>query len=138
MVVVSSTSDKVQHATTRLQEVIKDQNLPGVVKGETLDVKDEGQVKKFFTNLGEVNHVVFTSGDALKVAFKDEDIANLKRSMPFTSHTLFGFIDNLFSCMGSSLLGSDLSGSARKDQGWWVFDAHWRYEDPSQPISVFH
>lgn len=78
VVIASSTSSRVQNATKRLQEAIKEQNLPGTVKGEIVDARDAEQLKKFFSDLGEVDHVVFTSGDLLHIGFKGEDITKLE------------------------------------------------------------
>ena len=81
VIIASSTPGKVQNATTRLQEAVKEGNLPGTVKGETVDVKDAEQVKNFFADLGQIDHVVFTAGDYFNIGFKNEDIENLKRSI---------------------------------------------------------
>ncbi|KZS93807.1 short-chain dehydrogenase/reductase SDR [Sistotremastrum niveocremeum HHB9708] len=78
VVVASSTSEKVTRTLARLTETTKQHNLGGRVTGKTLDIGNADEVKKFFAEIGEIDHVVITSGDNLKNGFKGVDLETLK------------------------------------------------------------
>lgn len=59
VVIASSNADRVRNAVDRL----KAHKLPGEVRGQVLDASDSAAVKDFATNIGAVDHVVWTSGD---------------------------------------------------------------------------
>ncbi|KAF8169804.1 short-chain dehydrogenase/reductase SDR [Pholiota molesta] len=63
VVIASSNTERVSKAVERLQA----HNLPGAVRGEVLDAKDDAAIKEFVVRLGEVDHIVWTSGDKSKV-----------------------------------------------------------------------
>lgn len=80
VIVVSSTTDKVSDAVKRLTAIATEHRLNGTVTGSNLDVGSAEDVKKFFKKIGEIDHVVYTSGDALKLGFKDVDLGTLKET----------------------------------------------------------
>lgn len=60
VVIASSSAERVSKAVERL----KAHTFPGAVRGEVLDAKDDAAIKdKFVVRLGEVDHIVWTSGD---------------------------------------------------------------------------
>ena len=78
VIVASSSQDKVNKALERLQEALKSgsdgQTLPGVVSGEVVDARDGASVKDLVARVGEVDHLVWTSGDALRLGFPNVEI----------------------------------------------------------------
>ncbi|WP_240420391.1 SDR family oxidoreductase [Paenibacillus periandrae] len=58
LVVVSSKKEKVDRAVSR---------LPEGTEGYAVDLTNEEQVKKFFSNIGEFDHLVFTAGDPVMI-----------------------------------------------------------------------
>ncbi|KZS93790.1 short-chain dehydrogenase/reductase SDR [Sistotremastrum niveocremeum HHB9708] len=81
VIVASSTPEKVTKTVARLEETTTKNNLSGKVTGKTLDVSNSDQVKKFFAEIGELDHVVITSGDKLKLGFKGVDLETLKSAL---------------------------------------------------------
>lgn len=63
VIIGSSSSEKVKNATQRLRSKTgaKESQIDGVV----IDVKDLTAVEKTIRGLGVINHLAFTSGDAL-------------------------------------------------------------------------
>lgn len=76
--IVSSNQAKVDDALQRLRASIAGKTVPGKLSGATLDAKDTRAVEAFFNNIGEIDHLVWTSGDKLRPGFKDIDIENYK------------------------------------------------------------
>ncbi|KOY17866.1 SDR family oxidoreductase [Paenibacillus xylanivorans] len=58
LVVVSSKKEKVDRAVSR---------LPEGTEGYAVDLTNEEQVRKFFSNIGEFDHLVFTAGDPMMI-----------------------------------------------------------------------
>lgn len=58
VVIVSSKAERVQEAI---------QSIGGDARGQAVDVSDEKAVESFFTNLGGLDHLVFTAGDSLQL-----------------------------------------------------------------------
>ena len=79
VVVASSTQARVDNAVARLREVVSEKSgLPGKVDGSVLDVKDLHAVEAFIVGLGEFDHLVWTSGNKLRMGFKDVDLETFK------------------------------------------------------------
>jgi len=60
VIVVSSSAERVKKTVERLREG-KFGN--GDIKGEFIDAKDPVALKEFIINIGEIDHVIWTSGD---------------------------------------------------------------------------
>ncbi|KIJ48770.1 hypothetical protein M422DRAFT_28234 [Sphaerobolus stellatus SS14] len=61
VLVVSSNPERVANAVKRLQNG----NFgKGEIRGEVVDAKDQEKMKAFVVGLGEVDHIVYTSGDS--------------------------------------------------------------------------
>jgi len=77
VIVASSSSEKVAAAVKRLEQAAG--SVPGKVTGKALDARSAEQVKKFFADVGEIDHMVFTSADSLKMGvFKELDLDTMK------------------------------------------------------------
>lgn len=63
VIIGSSSKEKVHDALKRLKADIAGASVPGVISGDVIDGKAEDSVKAFFDKLGEVDHLVWTSGD---------------------------------------------------------------------------
>ena len=74
VIVASSSKDKVASAVSRLEAIVAGSNLPGKIIGETVDAKDLSAIQIFFEKIGEIDHLVWTSGDALRFGFKNVDL----------------------------------------------------------------
>jgi NAD(P)-dependent dehydrogenase (short-subunit alcohol dehydrogenase family) len=58
VVIVSSNAERIQKAI---------ESVSGEVRGEAVDVSDEGAVATLFAKLGSFDHLVFTAGDSLQL-----------------------------------------------------------------------
>ena len=87
VIVASSSEDKVANAVSRLEAMLAGTNLPGKVTGEIVDAKDLSAIKTFLENIGDVDHLVWTSGDALQLGFKDIELGKQRRAFFCTSRS---------------------------------------------------
>ena len=72
VVIVSSKAERVQESI---------QSIGGDAQGQAVDVCDEKAVKRFFTNLGAFDHLVFTAGDSLQLhELADTDLKRARRA----------------------------------------------------------
>ena len=78
VIIASSSPDKVQNAIEKLEQAIGGKGLTGKISGATLNVRDLEAVKTYFANIGEIDHLIWTSGDPLKLGFPDVDITAIK------------------------------------------------------------
>jgi len=77
VIVASSTKSKVDNAVARLQKIVGDNaGLNGVVKGEVVDGTKSEEIKALFSRVGELDHVVWTSGAGIsnRSSVKDTDL----------------------------------------------------------------
>lgn len=78
VLVASSSQARVDKAVQRLREEFGGKGLPGKIEGAVLDAKDMRAVEDFMTNVGEIDHLVWTSGESVKPGFKDVDLETRK------------------------------------------------------------
>lgn len=78
VIVASSSEAKVARAIERLKTVISEQKLPAIVEGGTLDASNIDAVKTFVLGVGEIDHLVWTSGDPIKPSSLDVDLEESK------------------------------------------------------------
>lgn len=79
VIVASSTQSRIDNALARLREVLAGSpDLPGKVTGSVLDASDMSAVEAFIVGLGEFDHLVWTSGNKLRMGFKDINLETLK------------------------------------------------------------
>ena len=72
VVIVSSKAERVQESI---------QSIGGDAQGQAVDVCDEKAGKRFFTNLGAFDHLVFTAGDSLQLhELADTDLKRARRA----------------------------------------------------------
>ena len=81
VVIASANPARVQSAVQRLEQAIAGKGLPGKISSATFDVTDLPAVKDYFSSLGEIDHLIWTSGDPLKLGFPNVDITELKGSL---------------------------------------------------------
>lgn len=74
IIVASSTQAKVDSAIQRLKQISPDAK----VTGETVDARDSKSVHKLLETVGEIDHLVWTSGDKFPVTYPDLDIDTAK------------------------------------------------------------
>jgi len=70
VIVVSSTLERVELAVKRLEDASL---WSGKVRGEVVNEKDHEALKKFILGIGEMDHIVWTSGDTLHRTFPNID-----------------------------------------------------------------
>ena len=81
VIIASSSADKLAEAKMHLRE--EDGYVRGFYKGEietkVLNAKDLDSVKSVVESIGEIDHLVFTSGDHLRITpFNTTSIATMK------------------------------------------------------------
>lgn len=75
VIVASSSSEKVKSTVEKLQ---KAGSFVGKVSGATVNAKAEESVKQLMETVGEIDHLIWTSGDALQMGFPALDLATAK------------------------------------------------------------
>ena len=68
VIIGSSSSAKVESALTRLQADLQGKNVPGSLSGDVINAKDSASVRAFIAKAGEIDHLVWTSGDPLRLS----------------------------------------------------------------------
>lgn len=69
VIVASSSATKVEDAVKRLEAVISEKKLPGKIAGGVVDARNLDAVDEFTKSVGEIDHLVWSSGDALSLTF---------------------------------------------------------------------
>lgn len=68
VIVGSSSKFKVEDALKRLKVDVAKASVEGKITGDVIDAKDSASVKAFFEKIGEIDHLVWTSGDVINFA----------------------------------------------------------------------
>ena len=76
VIIASSNKAKVDNTVSRLVSEVPDAKAK--VKGEVVDVKHTKEVKNLMERVGEIDHLVWTSGEPFKLTFPDIDIDDYK------------------------------------------------------------
>lgn len=71
VIIGSSSKDKVEDAVKRLRADTASASVPGTISGDIVDGKDANSIKAFLEKAGEIDHLVWTSGDALNYVGQD-------------------------------------------------------------------
>ena len=83
VLVASSSPPRVEAAVKRLlaEPALQGQaDLTGRLTGEVLDIRDTVAVRAFFDKIGEIDHLIITSGNiSLQFEFQNADLDALKR-----------------------------------------------------------
>lgn len=66
VIIGSSSKDKVENALKRLKADVANASVEGQLVGDVVDGKEADSVKAFFEKLGDIDHLVWTSGDTLR------------------------------------------------------------------------
>ncbi|KAF8575318.1 NAD-binding protein [Ramaria rubella] len=79
VIIASSDASRVSNAVQRLEAHISTLGPgAGKVQGEVVDATDHAALKAFVERVGEMDHIVWTSGDGLKLGFPDVDVEALQ------------------------------------------------------------
>nr|WP_168508357.1 SDR family oxidoreductase [Streptomyces sp. S1D4-11]QIY95544.1 SDR family oxidoreductase [Streptomyces sp. S1D4-11] len=114
VVIASSSQDKVDRALKR---------LPDDAQGFRLNVTDEDEVREFFQQLGEFDHLVYTAGDPLQIKSFDE--TDVRQAQEFFKVRYWGAFTAArhgaaHIRKGGSIVLSSGSAGARPGKGWMV------------------
>ncbi|KZS88316.1 short-chain dehydrogenase/reductase SDR [Sistotremastrum niveocremeum HHB9708] len=63
VIIASSSAQKVDNAVNGIQAFIQQSGLIAYVTGKVLNMKDSNQIRAFFSEIGQLDHLVITSGD---------------------------------------------------------------------------
>ncbi|KAL5489718.1 hypothetical protein ACEPAI_4550 [Sanghuangporus weigelae] len=76
VIIASSSKAKVEGALVRLKNDITatGSTVEGTASGDVVDAKDSKNVKALLERVGEIDHLVWTSGDSLQTSFPDVDL----------------------------------------------------------------
>jgi len=80
VIIVSSNKQRVEDAVVRLQAAVSEAaksthlSVVGKITGDVLDVRSIAGVHEFFGKIGELDHLVWTSGDPLRLGFPNVDL----------------------------------------------------------------
>ncbi|KAL5489721.1 hypothetical protein ACEPAI_4553 [Sanghuangporus weigelae] len=76
VIIASSSQTKVEAAVARLKEDISKagSTIEGTFAGEVVDAKDTKSVRALLERVGEIDHLVWTSGEGLRVGFPNLDL----------------------------------------------------------------
>lgn len=90
VIICSSSQNKVDKALSRLKSDTSalPASVESTVSGEIVDAKDSASVKALFARVGEVDHLVWTSGDSLRLGFPDMDLDKNKGIL--NAYIIFG------------------------------------------------
>ena len=80
VIIASSSQAKVEAALGRLKNDIaaSRSTVEGSVSGEVVDAGDSASVKALLARVGEIDHLVWTSGDSLRTKFPEADLETNK------------------------------------------------------------
>ena len=68
VIIASSSKSKVDAAVARLNsELSKVGGIKGTVSGDVVDARETKNVKELVDRVGEIDHLVWTSGDPLRI-----------------------------------------------------------------------
>jgi len=67
VILASSSQEKVTNAVGRLGAALQGKAVAGKVEGEVVDAKDNASVRALMQRVGEIDHLVWTSGDPLRL-----------------------------------------------------------------------
>ncbi|KAL5511057.1 hypothetical protein ACEPAH_4272 [Sanghuangporus vaninii] len=76
VITASSSKAKEEAALVRLKDdtTVAGSTVEGTASGEVVDARDSKNVKELLERVGEIDHLVWTSGDSLRTSFPDMDL----------------------------------------------------------------
>lgn len=76
VIIASSTPAKLESALGRLRKDVSASGatVEGSVEGEVVDARSSDSIRALLAKVGEVDHLVWTSGDGLRLGFPDMDL----------------------------------------------------------------
>lgn len=84
VLIASSSRAKVDTAVARLlaEPALQSQSLQGRVSGDVIDLKDTQEVAAFFEKIGEIDHLIVTSGTVSTIVdFRADDLTKFKGAL---------------------------------------------------------
>lgn len=112
VIIVSSNQQRVNKALAE---------LPGSAQGVTIDLTDEQEVKNFFINLGNFDHLVYTAGENLQLApITDVTLPDAQKFFNLRywgAFTAVKYASSYINTGGSITLTGGIA-SARPQSGW--------------------
>lgn len=84
VLIASSSRAKVDTAVARLlaEPALQSQSLQGRVSGDVIDLKDTQDVAAFFEKIGEIDHLIITSGTVSTIVdFRADDLTKFKGAL---------------------------------------------------------
>lgn len=80
VVIGSSSQEKISNAIQKLRKelAVQGKSVPGEVAGEVIDAHNSASVRQFFEKTGEIDHLVWTSGDPLRLGYLQMDLDKQK------------------------------------------------------------
>jgi NAD(P)-dependent dehydrogenase (short-subunit alcohol dehydrogenase family) len=96
VIVVSSSSTRVNETLNLLRSFAASSSLPGKVEGKAVDATDLPALDKAISGFGEIDHLVYTSGSSLNIKpFKETDVASMKGPPPSGLLNIQLYLNNL-------------------------------------------
>ena len=74
VIIASSSAERVDDAIKRLHADVAGSSVVGKLSGGIVNAKDSASVKAFFAGLGEIDHLVWSSGDPLRLGYSEMDL----------------------------------------------------------------
>jgi NAD(P)-dependent dehydrogenase (short-subunit alcohol dehydrogenase family) len=114
VVIVSSNAQRVKEALKQ---------LPPNAEGKTLDLSKEENIKAFFEQTGNFDHLVFTAGENLTL--NNLDVTDLEKARNFFNLRFWGVFAAVKYCVAHIKPGGSITltggiASARPGKGWAV------------------
>jgi len=75
---VTVISSNLQRVEATVQRLRSGKFGDGSIKGFAVNVKDEGALKKLLQDIGEVDHIIWSSGDSLPLNWMDMNLEAMK------------------------------------------------------------
>ncbi|KAF8578199.1 short-chain dehydrogenase/reductase SDR [Ramaria rubella] len=123
IIIVSSSSNAVRvgDAVKRLENFASTLSSGvGKVQGEAVDVTDRTALKEFVLRMGEVDHIVWTSGDSLKLGFPNLDVESLLGAFDVRFWAPIVIAQNAKIRQGGSLTLTIGSALVKPQKGWSI------------------
>lgn len=90
VIIGSSSKDRVDDALKRLKADVANISVEGTITGGVIDGADSASVKAFFEKVGEIDHLVWTSGGGLEKMIEGNLEENRGR-LPQSCCSLFSY-----------------------------------------------
>ena len=92
VIIASSSQERVTNAIARLNEDVeiasRERGLAtgGILTGEVVDARNSVAVKEFMNRVGEVDHLIWSSGDGLRLGFPNINLEENRGRSPYENN----------------------------------------------------